>query len=147
MHPGFQGLHEGLLTSPVDKALYPFVELDQERVGLIRPGIERIRLQDPEELAAEPVGKLRPVFALESKSIEDADARLLIRPCFKGKSRRLYILVMPETVLSRLSAALAGRYAIERELGQGGMATVYWPTTSATAAKWRSRSCGPSLPQ
>ncbi len=28
-------------------------------------------------------------------------------------------------VYSRLAAALAGRYAIERELGQGGMATVY----------------------
>jgi serine/threonine-protein kinase len=28
-------------------------------------------------------------------------------------------------VLGRLSASLAGRYAIERELGQGGMATVY----------------------
>ena len=27
--------------------------------------------------------------------------------------------------LARLSAALADRYAIERELGQGGMATVY----------------------
>lgn len=28
-------------------------------------------------------------------------------------------------VLERLNAALAGRYAVERELGQGGMATVY----------------------
>jgi len=27
--------------------------------------------------------------------------------------------------LDRLRAALAGRYTIERELGQGGMATVY----------------------
>jgi hypothetical protein len=27
--------------------------------------------------------------------------------------------------MERLSAALADRYAIERELGQGGMATVY----------------------
>ena len=32
---------------------------------------------------------------------------------------------MTEGVAERLSAALAGRYAIERELGQGGMATVY----------------------
>ena len=27
--------------------------------------------------------------------------------------------------VARLNAALAGRYAIERELGAGGMATVY----------------------
>ena len=31
---------------------------------------------------------------------------------------------MPDPV-TRLNAALEGRYAIERELGQGGMATVY----------------------
>lgn len=29
----------------------------------------------------------------------------------------------------RLRAAFADRYAIERELGSGGMATVYWLTT------------------
>jgi Tol biopolymer transport system component len=32
---------------------------------------------------------------------------------------------MSETLVARLTTALAGRYAIERELGQGGMATVY----------------------
>src|SRR3982750_3587362 len=30
-----------------------------------------------------------------------------------------------ESTLVRLSAALAGRYVIEREIGRGGMATVY----------------------
>ncbi|HEY9384402.1 MAG TPA: protein kinase [Gemmatimonadales bacterium] len=32
---------------------------------------------------------------------------------------------MTEALVARLTAALTGRYAIERELGQGGMATVY----------------------
>ena len=32
---------------------------------------------------------------------------------------------MNSTLLDRLEAELAGRYAIERELGHGGMATVY----------------------
>ena len=32
---------------------------------------------------------------------------------------------MSATVVERLNAALSGRYSIERELGRGGMATVY----------------------
>ena len=32
---------------------------------------------------------------------------------------------MTDTPVDRLNAALEGRYAIERELGEGGMATVY----------------------
>jgi serine/threonine protein kinase/Tfp pilus assembly protein PilF len=32
---------------------------------------------------------------------------------------------MPSLTLDRLSTALAGRYAVEREIGRGGMATVY----------------------
>lgn len=76
MHPGFQGLDEGFLTSTGDKALYTFVELDEERVGLLRPRIQGIRLQDSVELVTKPGGKLRPVFALESKPIEDSDERL-----------------------------------------------------------------------
>ncbi len=39
--------------------------------------------------------------------------------------------------VSRLNAALEGRYAIERELGEDGMATGIWPTTFATTARSR----------
>ena len=42
----------------------------------------------------------------------------------------------------RLTAALGERYALEREIGAGGMATVYLAGTSATAATSRSRSSG-----
>ena len=38
--------------------------------------------------------------------------------------RRRILPFMFDSV-SRLNAALEGRYAIERELGEGGMATVY----------------------
>ena len=46
---------------------------------------------------------------------------------------------MPDPV-SRLNAALEGRYAIERELGEGGRPPSTWPRTSSTTAKWLSRS-------
>ncbi len=39
--------------------------------------------------------------------------------------------------VARLNAALEGRYAIERELGEGGMATVYLAKTSSTTATSR----------
>ncbi len=38
---------------------------------------------------------------------------------------RVHLILYMPTDLTRLSAALADRYTIERELGQGGMATVY----------------------
>jgi serine/threonine protein kinase len=45
---------------------------------------------------------------------------------------------MPE-LLGRLQSALADRYRLEREIGAGGMATVY-------LAGWRSSCFGPSSP-
>jgi len=41
------------------------------------------------------------------------------------------------TVAERLGTALADRYRIERELGAGGMATVYLARTLGTAARSR----------
>ncbi|MDO8502935.1 MAG: hypothetical protein Q7S20_13960 [Gemmatimonadaceae bacterium] len=38
--------------------------------------------------------------------------------------------------LTRLSAALAGRYAIERELGAGGMATTGSDERNSAATSW-----------
>jgi len=44
---------------------------------------------------------------------------------------------MTEDVAERLSRALADRYAIERELGQGGMSTCISPTISSTGGRLR----------
>jgi hypothetical protein len=41
---------------------------------------------------------------------------------------------------ARLTAAIADRYRLERELGQGGMATVHLATVLGASAL----SCGPS---
>ena len=57
---------------------------------------------------------------------------------------------MPDT-FERLKAALADRYAIERELGSGGMATVYLATdlkhhrkvaVKVRGRSWRRTQCG-----
>ena len=45
--------------------------------------------------------------------------------------------VSGETPFERLKAALADRYRIEREIGQGGMATVYLAEALSTAARRR----------
>ncbi len=37
--------------------------------------------------------------------------------------------------LEDLRAALAGRYEIDKEIGQGGMATATWPEMSSTSAR------------
>ena len=53
----------------------------------------------------------------------------------------------PLTIDHRLSTALADRYRIEREVGQGGMATVYLADRpAATIGRSRSRYCALSLP-
>ena len=50
---------------------------------------------------------------------------------------------MPDPV-ARLNAALEGRYAIERELGEGGMATVYLADLCLHLAR-ASREQAPNL--
>ena len=46
----------------------------------------------------------------------------------------------------RLRSTLANRYVVEREIGRGGMATVYLAHDSSTAARSRSRCCIPISP-
>ena len=57
-----------------------------------------------------------------------------------GGRRAQGVLVMMIDGMERLAAALSDRYRIERELGAGGMATVYLAATSSTTARSRSRS-------
>ena len=46
--------------------------------------------------------------------------------------------------VEQLRAALAGRYAIERELGRGGWRPSTWRRISGISAAWRSRCSPPS---
>ena len=48
---------------------------------------------------------------------------------------------MTTTPETGLSAALAGRYVLERELGGGGMSRVFIARELASAAPWCSRCC------
>lgn len=47
--------------------------------------------------------------------------------------------------LSRLTAALADRYRIERELGAGGMATVYLAVDIKHDRDIVAKVCGPNM--
>ena len=64
---------------------------------------------------------LRP---LPSVHCPDRTAALLVCGACRPTRLRSILSTMSDMV-ERLNAALEGRYAIERELGEGGMATVY----------------------
>ncbi len=48
-------------------------------------------------------------------------------------------------VVERLRTVLAERYAVDRELGRGGMATVYLARDLKHGRPWPSRFCAPDL--
>jgi serine/threonine-protein kinase len=75
--------------------------LKRLRDGLVGPGAEGL-LQDSGDAVGRPA----------------SDAPVLVRELLKGSSE-------DDAQLARLTTALADRYAIEREIGSGGMATVY----------------------
>ncbi len=52
-------------------------------------------------------------------------AHALQPPCWPGGCRVLFLTMSQPSITERVKAALADRYRIERELGAGGMATVY----------------------
>ena len=62
-------------------------------------------------------------WALASDDTDCVTARAARSACSFALPRR--ILSAMSDPVTRLNAALEGRYAIERELGEGGMATVY----------------------
>src|SRR3989441_1181596 len=72
---------------------------------------------------------LRPDVPVEQRRTDPRPPGFLALSCVLATQARephlgtVYLKTMTDT--ARLTAALAGRYAIERELGAGGMATVY----------------------
>ncbi len=69
---------------------------------------------------ATPVADGSPVPLLAAMA-----ATLTVKGAPCGRTRLRHILSTMSDMADRLNAALEGRYAIERELGEGGMATVY----------------------